>query len=711
MISLQGVGPLIAGRLKRLGIVSIQDLLFHLPIRYQDRTRLSPIGALRAGVTTLIQGTVELTQVQISKRRALLVRLSDGTGTVTLRFFHFHPTQQKRFPQGACLRCFGEVRFGPETLEMVHPEYQRLEHEAALPVEACLTPVYPTTEGLPQAILRRLSKQALECLRTPDQGNSEARGERPPPSPSPLIRGREGMGVRSEELLPEAIRVKYRLSRFHEALEYLHRPPPEAPILPLEQGLHPMQRRLAFEELLAHHLSLKNLRAELLTRQAPALRSKGLLAKELLSSLPFTLTRAQQRVIEEIQSDIAKSVPMLRLLQGDVGSGKTVVAALAALQAIECGFQAALMAPTELLAEQHYRTLNRWFAPLNIPLIWISGKLSRSQWTEALSGIAAGAAMVIGTHALFQEQVRFSRLGLIIVDEQHRFGVSQRLAFWDKGHYGNLFPHQLIMTATPIPRTLAMTSYADLDSSIIDELPPNRQLVRTIALPDTRRGELIERIARVCRAGRQVYWVCTLIEDSEVLQCQAATDTALQLAKQLPNVSVGLIHGRMKGEEREEAMAAFIKGTIELLVATTVIEVGVDVPKASLMVIENAERLGLAQLHQLRGRVGRGVDPSDCVLLYRSPLSSTARARLATLREISDGFAIAEKDLELRGPGELLGTRQAGLIKMRIADLARDRDLLPAVEETAAALQQNNPEWIEPLIYRWLGDAVHYGSL
>lgn len=688
VISLQGVGPLIARRLKRLGIVFIQDLLFHLPIRYQDRTRLTPIAALHAGATALIQGTIELTEVQIGKRRALLVRLSDGTGVVSLRFFHFHPRQQKLFSQGVCLRCYGEVRFGPETLEMIHPEYQRLEHEAALPVEACLTPVYPSTEGVHQAILRRLSRQALECLHTPQQEGSS-----------------------SEELLPQEIRIKYRLPRFFEALEYLHRPPPDASILPLERGLHPMQRRLALEELLAHHVGLKNLRAELLSRQAPALKATGRLAKQLLSSLSFTLTQAQQRVIQEIQADMAKTAPMLRLLQGDVGSGKTLVAAIAALQAIECGFQAALMAPTELLAEQHYQTLSRWFEPLGIPVIWIAGKLSRSQRSQALGRIAASIAMVVGTHALFQQEIRFSTLGLTIIDEQHRFGVSQRLALSGKGRHGGVFPHQLIMTATPIPRTLAMTAYADLDTSIIDELPPNRQPVRTRVLPDARRGELIERIARACRAGRQAYWVCTLIEDSEALQCRAATDTASQLAKHLPGVNIGLIHGRLKGEEKEEIMAAFKEGAIELLVATTVIEVGVDVPKASLMVIENAERLGLAQLHQLRGRVGRGSESSDCVLLYHPPLSPQARARLAAIRETSSGFAIAEKDLELRGPGELLGTRQAGLSQMRIADLARDRDLLPAVEEAAAVLQREHPDWIELLISRWLGDALHYGSL
>jgi ATP-dependent DNA helicase RecG len=572
--------------------------------------------------------------------------------------------------------------------EIVHPEYQRLGETADRPVEIALTPVYPTTEGLQQLTLRRLSEQALAHLSalSAEQANTE--------------------------LLPPQLLARLGLPELPEALRYVHRPPPDAALSLLEKGGHPAQRRLAFEELLAHHLSRRQIRAEILTHRAPSLGAEGHLADRLRSLLPFTLTGAQERVIREIEQDLHREVPMLRLLQGDVGAGKTVVAGFAAVQALECGFQAAIMAPTELLAEQHLRTFGGWMEALGLATLCLAGKLSKATREDVLARIAGEPrSLVIGTHALFQDQVRFARLGLTIIDEQHRFGVHQRLALRDKGQGDAGLPHQLIMTATPIPRTLAMTAYADLDASILDELPPQRSPVHTVVMPSTRREDVIARIAKVCREQRQVYWVCTLIDESEALQCQAATNTALELAEHLTDARVGLIHGRMKAEEREQVMGAFKSGGLDLLVATTVIEVGVDVPNASLMIIENAERLGLAQLHQLRGRVGRGTHHSDCVLMYHPPLSDAARARLATIRDTTDGFQIAEKDLEIRGPGEVLGTRQAGLAQMRIADLARDRDLLPSVESTATELLRDHPERIAPLIRRWLGDAVRYGSV
>jgi ATP-dependent DNA helicase RecG len=670
--------------LKRLGIDTVQDLLFHLPSRYEDRTRIAPIGTLRPGDVAAVHGSVDMVETKSGRRRSLLLRLSDGTGTLWVRFFHFTLAQQQALTRGVRLRCFGEARSGLHGLEMVHPEYQVMHCDEELRVEESLTPVYPTTAELRQTTLRRLNELAFEILR------------------------REGF----EETLPPDTLAKYHFPPLAEALDYIHHPPPDAPLSLLEQGAHLSQRRLAFEELLSHHLSLQRLRATLLTHEAPRLRPPGKLGEAFLRALPFPLTAAQQRVIREIRADLTRTTPMLRLLQGDVGSGKTVVSALAALQAIESGYQAALMGPTELLADQHCRTFQQWFGPLSVPIVWISGKQNKASRRAALAEIAQGhPVLVVGTHALFQEEVVFPRLGLAIIDEQHRFGVHQRLALRDKGLDMGLTPHQLVMTATPIPRTLAMTAYADLDTSNIDELPPHRKPVNTVVIPDLRRDEIIERIAFACQAGRQVYWVCPLIEESDVLAGQAATKTAEELARNLPELRIGLIHGRLKGEEKERVMANFINGSIHLLVATTVIEVGVDVPNASLMIIENAERLGLAQLHQLRGRVGRGPTQSDCILLYRPPLTELAKARLQTLRQTTDGFQIAEKDLELRGPGELLGTRQAGLFRLRVADLARDRDLLPAVGEAAAILMKRYPDRIDRLIHRWLGDAVNYGRI
>ncbi len=686
---LKGVGPRVAEKLEKLQIVCIRDLLFHLPNRYEDRTRITPLGALHPGLRTVIEGTVELSQIRFARRRSLLCRISDGTGAVTLRFFHFTNTQLSRLTTGVRIRCFGEARPGPAGLEMVHPELTYLDAQAPISVEENLTPIYPTTEGLHQISIRKLVDQAVNLLGDPAYCDTSL-----------------------PELLPDDLRQELALPTLVEALLYLHRPPPDASVQELEPGVHPAQQRLAFEELLANHLSLRKLRSELQLRDATPMICAGELAKTLLQSLAFELTDAQHRVISEIRKDIESDSPMLRLLQGDVGSGKTVVAALIAIQVIETGQQVALMAPTELLAEQHLRNFQTWMRLLQVPVIWLSGKLGQAQRREALSDIAnTEASMVIGTHALFQEDVEFQRLGMVIVDEQHRFGVHQRLALSNKGSHNGVHPHQLIMTATPIPRTLAMTAYADLDHSIIDELPPNRTPVTTIVIPDTRRDEIIDRIQQACQTGRQVYWVCTLIEESEAIQCQAATETTLELAELLSEFRVGLIHGRLKSDEKESVMNAFKQGELELLVATTVIEVGVDVPNASLMVIENAERLGLSQLHQLRGRVGRGSTKSDCVLMYRGPLNELAKARLAVMRETTDGFRIAQRDLELRGPGELLGTRQAGAMQMRIADLIRDAHLLPKVEQTAHLLQEKFPEKIEPLVNRWLANAIHYGHV
>ncbi len=684
--SLAGVGPRLAERLHRLGVRRVADLLFHLPLRYQDRTRVVPVGALRPDTEAVIQGTVEIAQVQFGRRRSLMVRLADGTGALYLRFFHFNKTQQESLARGVVLRCYGEARRGPYGLELVHPEYRIVDAAAPAPVEETLTPIYPTTEGLHQLTLRKLTTQALALLDADSDGALD-------------------------DLLPRGLCEPLHLPTLAASLRFLHRPPPDTRIGDLETGRHPAQQRLIVEELLAHRLSLRVLRQTLGSRHAPALRGDGRLRAAFLRRLPFALTAAQQRASEEIARDLAADHPMLRLLQGDVGAGKTVVAALAALAALECGYQAAIMAPTELLAEQHQRNFERWLGPLQLPVLWLSGKLKGKARSEVLARIAAEArAVVVGTHALFQGDVRFARLGLAIIDEQHRFGVDQRLALADKGRRGAEHPHQLIMTATPIPRTLAMTAYADLDTSVLDELPPNRQPVSTVVIADTKRDQVVARIAEAIRGGRQVYWVCTLIEESESLQCQTATDTAAQLAAALPEVRVGLVHGRMKDSERDAAMSDFANARIDLLVATTVVEVGVDVPNASLMIIENAERLGLAQLHQLRGRVGRGSVKSDCVLLYHAPLSALARERLAVMRETTDGFLIAQRDLELRGPGELLGRRQAGLAQMRIADLVRDSDMLPFVARAAEQLLAEHPERIDAIIRRWLPDALHYGS-
>ncbi|MGE5241918.1 MAG: ATP-dependent DNA helicase RecG [Bacteroidota bacterium] len=681
--ALKGVGPKLKEKLARLGLHTVQDVLFHLPLRYQDRTRLRPIGSLRPGMEAATEGEIELADVVFRGRRSLVCRVSDGTGHLHLRFFYFNAAQQANLARGRRLRLFGEVRFGPAGLEMVHPEYEFTEASAPAKAEEALTPVYPSTTGVHQLALRKIATQALEKYLDAIQ-----------------------------EWLPPAVLEELRLPRLAQAVSLVHRPPPHTPVELLAQARHPAVQRLAFEELLAHHLSLKRLRTRVQTESAPAVEGRGELMQRLLAQLPFRLTGAQQRVLDEILRDLRQSHPMQRLVQGDVGSGKTIVAACAAVSAIECGLQVAVMAPTELLADQHLRNFHGWLEPLGVSAAGLSGKLNGRARQDVLERIGSGkAGVVVGTQALFQEGVEFADLGLIIVDEQHRFGVHQRLALREKGSQGLRRPHQLIMTATPIPRTLAQSLYADLDVSVVDELPPGRKPVETVALPAARRADVVSRIHDACAAGRQAYWVCPLIEESETLELETATDTAQALREALPTLNIALVHGRMKPPEKEKIMAAFKRGEVNLLVATTVIEVGVDVPNASLMIIENAERLGLSQLHQLRGRVGRGATESHCVLLYQPPLSEAARARLAALRETNDGFEIARRDLEMRGPGEMLGTRQAGMPQFHIADLLRDRALLPRVQQVAELLLRDYPECVDPIVRRWLGGAETYGNV
>lgn len=683
--ALKGVGGKVAEKLEKLGIVQIQDLLFHLPLRYQDRTRIQPLGSLRPQQEVLIEGTVKLSQIKFGRRRSLLCHIEDGTGSIILRFFHFSNTQLKQLAQGVKIRCFGEVRSGPSSLEIVHPEYQLIKADSIVAVDAELTPIYPTTEGLHQLSFRKLMAQALTCL---DNDNLP-------------------------ELLSDTVRLHaVAETSLIEALQYVHRPPPDVNVQQLLDRKHPSQRRLAYEELLAQQISMRKVRADMQHHSAVILKGNSHHRQQLLDQLPFPLTKAQQRVVDEILADIHQAVPMQRLVQGDVGSGKTVVAALAVVEAVSAGFQAVMMAPTELLAEQHLQTFKTWLEPLGITVGWCAGKQTASQRKDVIADLSSGKVQVaVGTHALFQDEVVFNNLGLVVIDEQHRFGVHQRLALRDKGRGSESFPHQLVMTATPIPRTLAMTAYADLNVSVIDELPPGRSPVKTVVLPDSRRGDIVERVHIACQEKRQVYWVCTLIEESEHLQCQAAEDAATELQDALPDLRIALVHGRMKSAEKEQLMQAFKAGDVDLLVATTVIEVGVDVPNASLMVIENAERLGLAQLHQLRGRVGRGSVQSHCVLMYRSPLSENGQARLTCLRESTDGFVIAQRDLELRGPGELLGTRQTGLPQFRVANLLEDSDLLDVMSDAADAFLQATPERTETLINRWFGHKLEFGQV
>ena len=669
--------------------------MFHLPYRYEDRTRIVPIGSLREGDQAVIQGTIELAEIKFARKRMLVCRIRDGSALLILRFFHFNQNQKAALVRGKTIRCFGEVRRSGNHLEMTHPEYtvlsedqQRIDLSAV--VEETLTPVYPVTEGLHQISLRKMVNNAFYLL--------------------------NNNNLSLVDYLPTTLLEKYQFASLKKALQFIHYPLPDVSLADLQDHQHPMKQRLIFEELLAHILSLRQLRARVKEKPACVIKPQEKMVEKFKSSLPFELTVAQQKVVADIQTDLLKPCPMQRLVQGDVGSGKTVVAAIAALQVIESGYQVAIMAPTEILAEQHYTNFVNWFEPLGITVAWLSGKLKVAARREAMALIeSADAGIVIGTHALFQDEVIFKDLALVIIDEQHRFGVHQRLALRNKGVSGEnseqRSPHQLIMTATPIPRTLSMTAYADLDCSVIDELPPGRTPVETVVMPDSRRIEIIERIIKACQQGRQVYWVCTLIEESEVLQCQAAEDTFNELRDAFPDLKIGLVHGRMKPEQKEQVMSAFKTAELQLLVATTVIEVGVDVPNASLMVIENAERLGLSQLHQLRGRVGRGEQASACVLMYRAPLSQNARTRLDTMRQTNDGFKIAQKDLEIRGPGEVLGTRQTGLQLLKIADLQRDAALIPKASEAAEELEQYYPDNIPALIQRWVGDASRYADV
>jgi ATP-dependent DNA helicase RecG len=682
--ALRGVGPALAKKLATLNLHTVQDVLFHLPFRYEDRTQAIPIGTLTAGMRTVIEGEINLSEVVFRGRRALLVRISDGSGWLTLRFFHFNAAQQQQLARGTRIRCFGEVRAGPQTLEMVHPEYKRLMPSNSSSTPETLTPVYPSTEGVHQARLRQLSHAALQELRS--------------------------SGVR--DWLPTSLLPDPRWPTLHTALQYVHRPPPDARLELLEAGQHPAQRRLAFEELLAQNLSLRLLRQDIQRDASWPLNNDGRLLEQFIRSLPFALTNAQRRVWHELQVDLSNPHPMLRLVQGDVGSGKTVVAALAAVQAVACGLQAAVMAPTELLAEQHARNFARWLEPLGIQVVLLTGKHTGKARAAIMASLRSGEARVaIGTHALFQSDVEFDRLAVVIIDEQHRFGVHQRLMLREKGLHQNKYPHQLIMTATPIPRTLAMSAYADLDVSVIDELPPGRTPVQTVVLPDSRRDDIVRRVHEACLQQKQVYWVCPLIEESELLSAQAAEETHANLSATLPDLRVLLLHGRMNSKQKDAVMDQFKAHQADVLVATTVIEVGVDVPNASVMVIENAERMGLAQLHQLRGRVGRGSAQSSCVLLFQYPLSDVAKDRLRIMRETNDGFEIARHDLEIRGPGELLGTRQTGLAQLRVADLLRDADLLPQVQKAADSLLKDLPDHVEPLIRRWVGQSERFGKV
>ncbi len=667
---LKGVGPALAEKLERVGITTPADLLFHLPIRYEDRTRISSIGQVRVGQGVVIEGEVINVQVAYGRRRSLLAHLKDHSGVIGLRFYHFSKAQQANLEKAGTIRCYGEVRRGAAGMEIYHPEYTTSLNDA---LDDALTPIYPTTEGLSQSRLRALVSQVLDLL---EQGRM------------------------LDELLVE------KEPGIVDAIRQVHRPMPDDDLEALEAGQHPVQQRLAFEELLAHHTSMRLVREEVSKLKSWPIKDTNGKTKALLAQLGFELTGAQKRVAREIADDMSRKTPMMRLVQGDVGSGKTIIAAMAAVSAVENGLQAAIMAPTEILAEQHFINFSNWLAPLGITTTFLSSKIKGKRRVEELSLIESGTAgVVIGTHALFQADVTFNKLGLVVIDEQHRFGVHQRLALREKGEKGHTMPHQLVMTATPIPRTLTMSLYADMDSSVIDELPPGRTPIVSSVLPDTRRADIVERVRSACASGAQAYWVCTLIEESDVIESQAAEETAKLLAEALDELEVGLVHGRMTAADKAKVMNRFKQGDIDLLVATTVIEVGVDVPNASLMIIENAERLGLAQLHQLRGRVGRGSRESYCLLLYHPPLGETSKLRLNVMRETSDGFRIAEADLSIRGPGEVLGTRQSGSLSFRIADLVRDSHMLGEVKALSQKLLKDDRERALAIMNRWLVSA------
>jgi ATP-dependent DNA helicase RecG len=691
LTQLKGIGPKLAQQFADWGIHDLVNLLFHLPFRYEDRTRVTPIGAMHPQQTYVVQGFVRSSQILFGKRRSLSVRIQDQSGSIGLRFFHFTAAQKNQFSDGTEIRCYGEARRGASGLEIYHPEYQVVS-TIEYTLEQTLTPVYPATEGISQSRLRTMISQALDMLAADK--------------------------FQLRELLPASWLQQWQLPSLAEALQYLHQPPIEANLEQLEAGQHPCQRRLILEELLAHQLSMHRARLKVKDEHAAHIQFMGPSQQRIIEALPFTLTAAQKRVVEEIQFDLSQPHPMLRLVQGDVGSGKTLVAALTAAPMVDEGYQVAIMAPTEILAEQHLVNFTQWFGPIfeqqdvgqgKKKIAWLTGKVKGKAREKVLTEIANGEAkLIIGTHALFQDEVDFHQLGLAIIDEQHRFGVRQRLALRGKGKA--LAPHQLIMTATPIPRTLAMSAYADLDVSVIDELPKGRIPINTSVISNQRRHEIVQRINEVCQGGTQAYWVCTLIEESESLQCQAAEVTAQQLTEALPKLRIGLIHGRMKGQEKVDIMQRFKSHELDLLVATTVIEVGVDVPNSNLIIIENPERLGLAQLHQLRGRVGRGNQQSHCVLLYQSPLGDVSKQRLGVMRASTDGFYIAEQDLLIRGPGELLGSRQTGLQQLTVADLERDGHLLPQVKTMAEQLINLHPQHVDAIIKRWVGNAEQFAQ-
>src|SRR5690554_1504499 len=672
---LQGVGNAAAALLEKLNIFNTDDLLFHLPRDYEDRSTIIPMNQLSVGRSYLLEGIVKGVDFPPGKRKSMAVLLDDDYGKVTLRFYHIYKGITDRCKLGNRLRIFGEVRVGARGLEMYHPELQVITEDTPLP-QTQLTAIYPATEGLTQPKIRDYIQQALAQY-----------------------------SDHLPELLPAKFSNGYGLK---QALEYIHHPPLNANMLQLTQGSHPAQQRLIFEELVAHQISLLTRRAFIQQIEAPSFSPSKTYAKQLLAGLPFEMTGAQKRVSKEIALDLKQNKPMLRLVQGDVGAGKTLVAGVAACHALEEGWQVALMAPTEILAEQHYLNFKRWFEPLGLNVAWLSGKQKGKTRAAAEQVIRDGSAhLVIGTHALFQENVEFAKLGLVIIDEQHRFGVDQRLALRNKGLDG-MSPHQLVMTATPIPRTLAMSAYGDLDTSVIDELPPGRTPIQTVTIPLERREEVLQRIATNCAEGKQAYWVCTLVEQSETLDAQAAEATFAEIKERFPELNIGLVHGKMKADDKQAVMQQFKDNQLQLLIATTVIEVGVDVPNASIMVIENAERLGLSQLHQLRGRVGRGAKASFCALLYKHPLSQNGQERLRILRESNDGFVIAEKDLELRGPGELLGTKQTGDMGFRVAKLERDDHLLNQAHYVAQQMLKDYPEQAEALLKRWLPEAPRY---
>ena len=683
--SLKGVGPALERKFNQLGIYNLQDLLFHLPFRYEDRTKLSPINSVKLGDRVQINGEIVSNKILFGQRRSLQCMFRDSTGFIYLRFFHFSSAQKNSLTPGKLLSCYGEVRRGRNGFEIYHPEYKEIHSYNTNSLENSLTPIYPTTDGIQQKRLRSFVKQGINFL---------------------------NRNHKLVEYLPSEILSEYKLCNLEDAIQNLHNPPNCLDLNMLNRGLSSFQQRLAFEELLAHRLCIRKIRKAPNRVLPPGVVFNKGLYEDFLDQLPFELTNGQQSALKDILSDLTQTIPMRRLLQGDVGSGKTVVAAIASIQAIGNGYQVALMAPTEILAEQHFNNFKKWCTPLGIRVGWLSGKIKGAIRKKTLQDLEFGTCQIlIGTHALFQKDVIYNKLGFIIIDEQHRFGVHQRLSLRNKASSSVFQPHQLVMTATPIPRTLAMSVYADLDSTVIKDLPPGRLPVNTAVISNQKRAEIVERIKDACINGRQVYWVCTLIEESEALECEAAEVTSLSLANLLPTTRIGLIHGRMRSDEKNSVMTDFKNGDIQLLVATTVIEVGVDVPNASLMIIENAERLGLAQLHQLRGRVGRGNIQSHCILLYQTPLSRDGKLRLEVMRDSCDGFYIAEKDLELRGPGQVLGTNQAGIMSFKIADMQRDALLLEDIKSVSESLMQNNKEIVDLLINRWLSDREEYAKV